>query len=64
MLKAPGTKRLKLQCDDPLSNFAFKFNLRRYITACFAYFSGSTTGMGGDAIHSMGLNEWRGPGPA
>ena len=30
------------------------------LTACFAYFSGSTTGMGGDAIHSMGLNEWRG----
>jgi len=21
---------LKLQCDEPLSNFAFKFNLRRY----------------------------------
>jgi len=30
MLKAPGTKRLKLICDDPLSDFAFKFNLRRY----------------------------------
>ena len=29
-LKAPGTKRLKLECDKPLSNFAFKFNLRRY----------------------------------
>ena len=29
-LKAPGTKRLKLQYDTPLSNFAFKFNLRRY----------------------------------
>jgi lipoate-protein ligase A len=29
-LKAPGTKRLKLKYDDPLSNFAFKFNLRRY----------------------------------
>ena len=32
-VKAPGTKRLKLICDDPLSNFAFKYNLRRYITA-------------------------------
>ncbi len=29
-LKAPGTKRLKLEYDEPLSNFAFKFNLRRY----------------------------------
>jgi hypothetical protein len=28
--KAPGTKRLKPKYDDPLSNFAFKFNLRRY----------------------------------
>jgi hypothetical protein len=29
-LKAPGIERLKLKYDDPLSNFAFKFNLRRY----------------------------------
>ena len=29
-LKAPGTKRLKLKYDATLSNFAFKFNLRRY----------------------------------
>jgi len=29
-LKAPGTKRLKLRCDKLLSDFAFKFNLRRY----------------------------------
>ena len=29
-LKPPGTKRLKLQYDGPLSNSAFKFNLRRY----------------------------------
>ena len=33
MLKAPRTKRLNLQYDEPLSNFAFKFNLRRYIAA-------------------------------
>jgi len=32
-LKPPGTERLKLQCDDPLSNFTFSFNLRRY-TVC------------------------------
>ena len=29
-LKPPGTKRLKLQYDGPLSKSAFKFNLRRY----------------------------------
>ena len=29
-LKAPGTKRLKLTCDETLSIFAFKFNLRRH----------------------------------
>ena len=29
-LKAPGTKRLKVNCVVPLSNFAFNFNLRRY----------------------------------
>jgi len=32
-LKAPGTKRLKLKCDEPLSNFAFNFKLRRYTMA-------------------------------
>jgi len=31
-LKAPGTKRLKLEHDEPVSNFAFKFNLRCYST--------------------------------
>ena len=30
MLKAPGTERLKLEYDELLSTFAFKFNLRRY----------------------------------
>jgi len=29
-LKAPGFKRLKLKYEKPLSNFAFKCNLRRY----------------------------------
>ena len=29
-LKAPGTKRLKLKWDDPLSSFGFNFNLRHY----------------------------------
>ena len=30
MLKAPKTKYLKPECEEPLSNFAFNFNLRRY----------------------------------
>ena len=30
MLKAPGTKRLKLKYDETPSNVAFKFDLRRY----------------------------------
>jgi len=29
-LKAPGSKRLKLEHEKLLSDFAFKFNLRRY----------------------------------
>jgi len=33
VLKAHGTKRLKLKYDGPLSNFGFKFNLRRYTGA-------------------------------
>jgi len=32
-LKPPGTKRLRLKYDEPLSNFAFKINLRRYTKA-------------------------------
>jgi len=32
-LKAPGIKLLKLKYDKPLSNLAFKFNLRRYTKA-------------------------------
>ena len=30
MVKASGTKRLMLKYDQPLSNVAFTFNLRRY----------------------------------
>jgi len=32
VLKAPGSKRLKVNCDEALSDFAVKFNLRRYTT--------------------------------
>jgi hypothetical protein len=28
VLKGPGTKRLKLKCDEPFSDFAFNLNLR------------------------------------
>jgi hypothetical protein len=28
-LKPPGTNRLELRCDIPISNYAFEFNLRR-----------------------------------
>jgi hypothetical protein len=31
VLKAPIVQRLKLQYDEPLSNFAFNFNLCRYV---------------------------------
>jgi hypothetical protein len=30
MLKAPGTKRLKLKYDEPPVTFAFNISLRRY----------------------------------
>jgi len=30
-LKAPGTNLLTLECNEPLSTFAFKFNWRRFI---------------------------------
>ena len=36
MLKAPGTKPLKLKYDKLLSRFAFKFTLRRYTMAAAA----------------------------
>jgi len=29
-MKAPATKRLKLKCDEQLSNFAFKLNMRPF----------------------------------
>jgi hypothetical protein len=46
-LKLPGTKRLKLECDEPISKFALKFNLRRYNPA-----SGSKTPLT-DSIRQM-----------
>ena len=37
VLNLPGTKRLKLRYDEPLSNFAFDFNLRRYNAVCLEH---------------------------
>jgi hypothetical protein len=37
ILKAPKTKRLKLKYDEPPSEFAFNFNLRRYTMGPAAY---------------------------
>ena len=36
-LKAPGTERLRLKYGEPLSNFAFKFNLRRYTKSHYLF---------------------------
>jgi len=36
MLNVPEIKRLKLTCDEPLSNFALKIKLRRYNEAMFS----------------------------
>ena len=30
-LKPPGSERLKRKCDDLLSSFTLKFNVRRYV---------------------------------
>jgi len=45
MLKAPGTKHLKPKCAEPPSNFAFKFNLRRYSVVSGYNAAGSSQGM-------------------
>jgi hypothetical protein len=40
---------LKLQCDEPLSNFAFNFNVRRYTEGLLAEGEGGEPlGQGGD----------------
>ena len=35
--KPPGTKRLKVKCDELVSKFAFKFNLNHYNAAVHAW---------------------------
>jgi hypothetical protein len=41
-LKAPGSERLKLKCDEALSNFAFNYHSRRYDLAVLDGRDGST----------------------
>jgi hypothetical protein len=41
VLKAPGAERFKLKCDELLTNFAFKFNLRRFNAVGAALGAGS-----------------------
>jgi hypothetical protein len=57
-LKAPGIKRLKLKCAEALSNFAFKFNLRRYTerAAAVAALRATTTGPAAAAVTVVPLS--------
>ena len=56
-LKAPGIKLFKLKYDKPLSDFAFKFNLRRYNEVLYSLFRtnncGTLGGMQGNS--SLGV---------
>ena len=60
VLKAPGSKILKLREDEPLSNFAFNFYLRRYtgavdggniflLSMAWLPYGASVTGQGGSS---------------
>jgi hypothetical protein len=48
VLEAPGTILLKLSCDGPLSNVAFRFNLRRHSWARWRWRYRRTAGCGRD----------------
>jgi hypothetical protein len=54
-LKASGAKRLKLKYDEPLSNVAFEFNLRRYskVENSGHYIDPSATTAGGRGLPSF-----------
>ena len=54
-MKAPGSKRLKLRYDGPLSTFAFNFNLRRYIESMpYPRYAGS---VGDNELNLMGCSD-------
>jgi hypothetical protein len=62
-LKPPGTKRLKLNCDETLSNFAFKFNWCRYNPALnYPREKGGDWRGGADLVRSCG-KLWAGAYP-
>jgi len=54
-LKLPGTTRLKLSHDVPLSNFAFKFNLHRYSAAPERGGGAGDTAAAGPKLASLAL---------
>jgi hypothetical protein len=51
--RAPGTKRLKPKYDEPLSNFAFIFNLRRQTKARSAEQADLAGEVCGRGLHSL-----------
>jgi len=51
-LKAPGTNSLKLNYDEPLSNFAFNCNLRRYTMVSEMGFDVAASALG-RGLHSF-----------
>jgi hypothetical protein len=53
-LTAPGSERLKLEYDGPLSSFAFKFNLRRYTKVGDLVAAGQTSLKTAELEHVVG----------
>ena len=45
-LKAPASMHLKLRCDGQVSNFAFKFKMRRYVEERIAMLVRGTSAVG------------------
>jgi hypothetical protein len=61
-LKAPITNPLTLKYDEPLSTFAFKFNLRRYNLALLFAFAFLRGGSGGSSSPVVGRCRFTGSG--
>jgi hypothetical protein len=69
VLKAPGTKRLKLKYNELLSNFTFKFDLCRYNEVHATCRQAEMTGLepsmgpaqGGTRVTATGTNLGSGP---
>jgi hypothetical protein len=57
ILKPPGTKHLKLNCEKMLSTFAFKFSLCRYKKEGAA----ESGGGGGRRVRGRGLHSFQFP---